>query len=92
MINESIKTRFTKIHDHELRHNAFLILLTYICMDQIACVKDRGTAGALTALWSIWILNKKVGLHKETQQKLLLECHGSLKSKKFQKSYDGPFQ
>ena len=29
------------------------------------------------SLCSIWDLNKKVGLHYETQQILLLECHGS---------------
>ena len=43
------------------------------------------------SLCSIWILNKKVGLHKKTQQKLWLEGHGSHNWEKFQKSYDGLF-
>ena len=40
-------------------------------------------------LCSILNLNKKVELHYETQQKLLLECYGSWILEKFQKSYDG---
>ena len=41
---------------------------------------------------SIWILNKKVGLHQDIQQKLLLECKWSWAWEKIQKSYDGLFR
>ena len=54
-----------------------------------------GIKGRRVVAWplcSIWNFDKKVGLHWETQQKLLLECQWSWALEKIQKSYDGLFK
>ena len=69
----------------QICHQGFSILLLVIVKIIIRISQNC----SWDSLCSILNFNVKVGLHQETQQKLLLECYWSWILEKFQKLYDG---